>query len=93
MYNITPHRTPTNAGVLAAAALWAHLAATAVSAAPERPNIIFMVADNLGRESVGYYGGHLFQTPRMNALAAEGVVFDNCLIATPTITPTSITGT
>ena len=51
------------------------------------PNIIFMVADNLGRESVGYYGDHIFETPRMDALASEGVIFDNCLIATPLCAP------
>jgi arylsulfatase A-like enzyme len=46
-----------------------------------------MVADNLGRESVGYYGGDHFKTPHLDALASEGVVFDNCLIATPLCSP------
>ena len=53
----------------------------------KQPNIIFMVADNLGRESVGYYGSHIFKTPRMDKLASEGVIFDNCLIASPLCSP------
>ena len=52
-----------------------------------KPNIIFMVADNLGREAVGYYGDGKFETPRLNTMATEGVVFDNCLIATPLCSP------
>ncbi len=52
-----------------------------------RPNIILMVADNLGRESVGYYGSKLFTTPNLDRLAGEGVVFENCLIATPLCAP------
>lgn len=57
------------------------------SVPPRKPNIILMVADNLGRESVGYYGGRLFKTPHLDKLASEGVVFDNCLIATPLCSP------
>lgn len=61
---------------------------TACSSVPsDQPNIIFMVADNLGRESVGYYGSNLVKTPRLDTLASEGVVFENCLIATPLCSP------
>ena len=52
-----------------------------------QPNIIFMVADNMGREAVDYYGEPVFETPRMNVMARAGVVFDNCLIATPLCAP------
>jgi arylsulfatase A-like enzyme len=52
-----------------------------------KPNIILMVPDNLGCEAVGYYGDGRFETPRLNAMAAEGVVFDKCLIATPLCSP------
>lgn len=53
----------------------------------DKPNIIFMVADNLGRESVGYYGRKNFKTPNIDKLASEGVIFENCLIATPLCAP------
>ena len=52
-----------------------------------QPNIILMVADNLGCEAVDYYGEGIFETPRLNAMASEGVIFDNCLIATPLCSP------
>jgi arylsulfatase A-like enzyme len=61
----------------------------------EDPNIIFMVADNLGRESVGFYPDNStdaseelkINTPRIDRLASEGVIFDNCLIGTPLCGP------
>ncbi len=56
-------------------------------AGAKKPNILFIVADNLGRESVGYYGGSLFKTPRLDAMASEGIVFDNCLIGAPLCAP------
>ena len=46
-----------------------------------------MVADNLGCEAVDYYGEGIFDTPRLNTMASKGVVFDNCLIATPLCSP------
>ncbi len=60
-----------------------------------QPNIIFMVADNLGRESVGFYPDDTtkaaqdlaIDTPRLNTMAARGVIFDNCLVGTPLCGP------
>jgi len=60
-----------------------------------KPNIIFMVADNLGRESVGFYKDDATEasmelaigTPRLDAMASRGVIFDNCLVATPLCGP------
>jgi len=58
-----------------------------LTADKRRPNIILMVADNLGRESVEYYGRNLYKTPNLDRMASEGVVFHNCLIATPLCAP------
>ena len=55
--------------------------------AAKKPNILFIVADNLGRESIGCYGQHIFKTPRLDRLATEGVVFENCLVAAPLCAP------
>ena len=41
-----------------------------------RPNIVFMMADNLGYGEVGCYGGGILRgapTPRIDRLAAEGL--------------------
>ena len=36
---------------------------------------------------MGYYGSRKFSTPRLDELASEGVVFENCLIGTPLCGP------
>ncbi|MFO0807748.1 MAG: arylsulfatase [Gemmataceae bacterium] len=46
------------------------------SAAPvERPNIVFMIADDLGYGDLGCYGQQKIRTPNIDRLAAEGLRF------------------
>ena len=68
--------------LVAATGLALGLAAAAAGAAgaPERPNIVFMMVDNLGYGDVGVYGGGDVRgapTPRLDQLAAEGMRFTN----------------
>ena len=47
---------------------------------PESPNIVLVLADNLGWGELGCYGGGVLRgapTPRIDALAAEGIRFTN----------------
>ena len=60
-----------------------------VHAAPERPNIILMMADDLGFETVSANGGTPYKTPMLDKLAAEGLRFTNC-VAQPLCTPTRV---
>ncbi len=46
--------------------------------APERPNILFIMADDVGREVLGCYGGETYATPRLDALAASGQRYNHC---------------
>lgn len=39
------------------------------------PNIIFIMADDMGYGDLGVYGQTKFQTPRMDVLAGEGIRF------------------
>ncbi|GAB3285226.1 sulfatase-like hydrolase/transferase [Parahaliea aestuarii] len=55
----------------------------------ERPNFVVILADDLGVETVGAYGGESYRTPHIDRLAAEGVRFDNAH-ATPLCTPTRV---
>ena len=56
------------------------------ASANERPNIIVMVADDLGWADVGYHGGRI-DTPSLDRLAAEGVQLDR-FYTTPICSPT-----
>ena len=73
---------------LALAALGALLAAwpAAAAGAAQRPNVIIMVADDLGWADVGFHGGDI-DTPSLDRLAAEGVELSR-FYTTPICSPT-----
>lgn len=54
--------------------LLAHLALLPVAPAAERPNIVFIVADDMGYSDLGCFGGEI-QTPNLDALAKNGLRF------------------
>ncbi len=53
-------------------ALWALLAAAAATASGKQPNVVIILADDMGWNDVGYHGSDI-QTPNLDQLAAEGV--------------------
>ncbi len=44
-------------------------------AAADKPNIIFILADDLGYGDLGCYGQKVIQTPHLDRMAAEGMRF------------------
>ena len=52
--------------------------AARTSAEPQRPNIVFVLWDNLGKEWFGSYGSQENVTPCLDRLAAAGVRIENC---------------
>lgn len=45
---------------------------------PERPNIVFILGDDVGLGVIGCYGSDRYDTPHIDALAAEGIRFERC---------------
>lgn len=60
----------------------------AAAKAQSRPNIILMMADDLGWGDVGFNGGVTIQTPHLDAMADGGLVFDRFYAAAPVCSPT-----
>ena len=52
-----------------------------------RPNLILIMADDLGYETIGANGGTSYSTPQLDQLAAQGARFTNCFVQ-PLCTPT-----
>lgn len=65
-------------------------------AAAEKPNVIVIMADDLGYGDVSCYGATALQTPHIDRLAAEGLRFTSGYCSASTCTPTRyslLTGT
>lgn len=55
-----------------------------------RPNILLILADDVGREVLECYGGSSYQTPNLNDLAKKGAKLNHCY-AMPVCHPTRVT--
>jgi arylsulfatase A-like enzyme len=76
--------------LIVGAALWALLAADGPRAQGRRtlPNIILIVADDLGYGDLGVYGATDTRTPNLDRLAREGTRFTDFYANAPVCTPT-----
>jgi len=63
-------------------------ALSAQSRPGNRPNIVFIVADDMGWTGPACYGSDLHETPNLDRLAAQGVRFDQAYSTSPVCTPT-----
>ena len=59
----------------------------APTAQPRPPNIIFILADDLGVNDLGIYGRKEHRTPHLDRLAAEGLRFTTAYVASPICSP------
>lgn len=60
-----------------------------LEAAQSKPNIIVIMADDIGAEGLACYGSTIYTTPHLDRMATEGVRFNNAY-ATPLCTPTRV---
>ena len=58
----------------------AFAAAPVASAAPQRPNIVFIFSDDHAYQAISAYGSKLNLTPNLDRIAKEGMRFDRCLV-------------
>jgi arylsulfatase A-like enzyme len=78
-------------GILAALAMLGSVVPPVTAAAapqPPRPNILFIVGDDMGYADVGFHGCQDIPTPGLDALAAAGVRFTNGYVTGPYCSPT-----
>lgn len=70
----------------AASALAAPTPSTGPTAPP--PNVVFILADDLGQRDLGAYGSTFHETPQLDRLAAQGMRFDQAYAACSVCSPT-----
>src|SRR3982750_108449 len=63
------------------------LIATARTKEPARPNILLILADDLGYGDLGCYGQRRIRTPHLDRLAAQGVRFTQCYAGSTVCAP------
>lgn len=63
------------------------LAGSANTSSEERPNIVFIIVDDMGWADLGCYGGKQIKTPNINRMAKEGIRFTDaysgCTVCAP----------
>jgi arylsulfatase A-like enzyme len=62
--------------------------ASAASAADDRPNIVFILADDLGYTDLACFGSGYYRTPHIDRLASEGMRFTDGYTCGPNCQPT-----
>ncbi len=53
-----------------------------------KPNIIFILIDDMGWKDLGCYGSEFYETPNIDRLADEGMLFTDAYAACPVCSPT-----
>jgi arylsulfatase A-like enzyme len=59
-----------------------------VQSTSEKPNVIFLLVDDLGWRDLGFMGSKYYETPNIDKLSRQGVIFSNayasCAVCSPT---------
>jgi arylsulfatase A-like enzyme len=73
---------------VAASALAASVSAKSARPPAQRPNVLYIMADDLGWGDLSCYGRPDYRTPNLDRLASEGTRFNHAYSASPVCTPT-----
>ncbi|MCX8035457.1 MAG: sulfatase [Candidatus Sumerlaeia bacterium] len=63
---------------------------TARAGAAQKPNIVFILIDDMGYRDVGCYGSRFYLTPNIDRLAEQGMRFTDAYAACPVCSPTRL---
>jgi len=55
-----------------------------------KPNFVFFLIDDLGWIDLGCYGSKFYETPNIDRLASEGMLFTDAYAASPVCSPTRV---
>lgn len=72
----------------ATVSLWTGTTVLSAAEAPAKPNVLVIVADDLGYGDLGFQGGQEIPTPHLDRLAADGVKFTSGYVSGPYCSPT-----
>ena len=89
--NRTTGRGPQRQALLVSAILGVILASAPGCQTPDAlapPNVVFILIDDLGWTDIGAFGSSFYQTPNVDRLAADGMIFTNAYAASPVCSPT-----
>ena len=70
--------------------VWLALSSAQVLAQPAPPNIVMVFIDDMGWGDLGCYGNPDIKTPNIDALAANGIRFEQFYVASPICSPSRV---
>ena len=68
--------------------VWVLMALLMSACAQKKPNVVFILVDDLGWNDVGYMGSTFHETPNVDQLSKEGLVFTQAYAASSVCSPT-----
>jgi len=81
-------RSPVAHSVVVLAALSVSASPEAIGASADRPNVLFILVDDLGWSDLSYNGSQVYETPNVDRLSKQGMVFTDFYSAGPVCSPT-----
>ena len=64
---------------------------SSLALAAQKPNVILVMADDMGYGQTGYYNHPVLKTPNLDAMASNGIRFDRFYAGAPNCSPTRAT--
>ena len=86
--NLLLKRSAFESATLAVILICCMLALSSCEVAKTKPNVILLMADDMGWAQTGYYGHPLMKTPNLDAMARNGLRMDRFYAGAPSCTPT-----